>query len=45
MLVIRGVNVFPSQVEHALLTVAGTTPNYFITVDRINNNDTFDVAI
>ena len=45
MLVIRGVNVFPSQVEHALLTVAGTTPNYFITVDRVNNNDTFDVAI
>ncbi|MCR5733867.1 MAG: phenylacetate--CoA ligase [Lachnospiraceae bacterium] len=45
MLVIRGVNVFPSQVEHALLTVAGTTPNYFITVDRVNNSDTFDVAI
>ncbi|MCR5108346.1 MAG: phenylacetate--CoA ligase [Lachnospiraceae bacterium] len=45
MLVIRGVNVFPSQVEHALLTVAGTTPNYFITVDRVNNTDTFDVAI
>ena len=45
MLVIRGVNVFPSQVEHALLTVAGTTPNYFITVDRVNNNDTFEVAI
>ncbi|MBO6112852.1 MAG: phenylacetate--CoA ligase [Lachnospiraceae bacterium] len=45
MLVIRGVNVFPSQVEHALLTVAGTTPNYFITVDRKDNNDTFEVAI
>ncbi len=45
MLVIRGVNVFPSQVEHALLSVAGTTPNYFITVDRVDNNDTFEVAI
>lgn len=45
MLVIRGVNVFPSQVEQALLTIDGTTPNYFIEVDRIDNNDTFDVKI
>lgn len=45
MLVIRGVNVFPSQVEQALLTIDGTTPNYLISVDRIDNNDTFEVAI
>ena len=45
MLVIRGVNVFPSQVEQALLTIDGTTPNYTIMVDRVGNNDTFDVAI
>jgi phenylacetate-CoA ligase len=34
MLVIRGVNVFPSQIEEALLRVEGTTPHYLIEVDR-----------
>ena len=34
MLIIRGVNVFPSQIEEALLRVAGTTPHYEILVDR-----------
>ena len=45
MLVIRGVNVFPSQVEQALLEIDGTTPNYMINVDRVDNNDTFEVQI
>lgn len=45
MLIIRGVNVFPSQVEAALLTVNGTTPNYQIIVDRINNTDTFEILV
>lgn len=45
MLIIRGVNVFPSQVEAALLKVDGVTPNYFITVDRVDNNDTFEIAV
>jgi phenylacetate-CoA ligase len=34
MLIIRGVNVFPSQIEEALLRVEGTTPHYQIEVDR-----------
>jgi len=45
MLIIRGVNVFPSQVEAALLEMAGTTPHYMIIVDRINNLDTMEVQI
>jgi phenylacetate-CoA ligase len=34
MLIIRGVNVFPSQVENVLLQVEGTEPHYLIVVDR-----------
>lgn len=45
MLIIRGVNVFPSQVEAALLSVDGSTPNYQILVDRINHKDTFDILV
>lgn len=46
MLIIRGVNVFPSQIEEVILQVSGgITPNYQIIVDRVNNNDTFDINI
>ena len=47
MLIIRGVNVFPSQIEEVLLSItdSGITPNYLIRVDRVNNNDTFDVNV
>ena len=46
MLIIRGVNVFPSQIEEVLLNVgAGITPNYQIVVDRVNNTDTFDINV
>ena len=47
MLIIRGVNVFPSQVEEVLLAIGEgeITPNYFITVDRVDNNDTFDLDV
>ena len=46
MLIIRGVNVFPSQIEEVLLNVgAGITPNYQIIVDRENNTDTFEVDV
>ena len=47
MLIIRGVNVFPSQIEEVLLKVSGgeITPNYQIIVDRVNNTDTFDVNV
>ena len=44
MLIIRGVNVFPSQIETVLLN-EGYEPNYQIIVDRVNNNDTFDVNV
>ena len=45
MLIIRGVNVFPSQVEAALLTIDGTTPHYMIVVDRVDNSDTLEVQV
>ena len=44
MLIIRGVNVFPSQIETVLLS-EGYQPNYQIVVDRVRNNDTFDVNV
>lgn len=44
MMIIRGVNVFPSQVETVLLN-KGYTPNYQIIVDRVNNTDTFDINV
>ena len=44
MLIIRGVNVFPSQVETVLLA-EGYAPNYRIELDRVNNTDTFDVFV
>ena len=42
MLIIRGVNVFPSQIESVLLA-QGFPPNYQIIVDRVNNTDTIDI--
>ena len=46
MMIIRGVNVFPSQIEEVLMKVTGgTMPNYQIIVDRVNNNDTLDVNV
>ncbi|MBO4323436.1 MAG: phenylacetate--CoA ligase [Clostridia bacterium] len=44
MMIIRGVNVFPSQIETVLLN-EGYPPNYKIEVDRVNNSDTFDVYV
>lgn len=44
MLIIRGVNVFPSQIETVLLQ-NGYAPNYLIEVDRVNNTDTLDVNV
>ncbi len=44
MLIIRGVNVFPSQIETVLLK-NGYAANYQIVVDRINNTDTFDINV
>ena len=44
MMIIRGVNVFPSQIE-AVLLKEGYQPNYQIIVDRVGNTDTFDVNV
>ena len=43
-MMIRGVNVFPSQIETVLLK-EGYSPNYQIIVDRHNNNDTLDINL
>ncbi len=43
MLIIRGVNVFPSQVEAALVDIKEVTPHYMMIVDRINNLDTLEI--
>ena len=44
MLIIRGVNVFPSQIETVLLNL-GHSPNYQLVVDRVNNLDTLEVMV
>lgn len=45
MLIIRGVNVFPSQVEAVICEMPELEPHYFIVVDRVNNLDTFEVQV
>ena len=45
MLIIRGVNVFPSQIEEALLRVEGTQPHYQIEVDRPDILDEVTVRV
>ena len=45
MLIIRGVNVFPSQVEAALINVEEVTPHYMMIVDRVGNLDTLEVQV
>ena len=45
MLIIRGVNVFPSQIEEVLMKTEGVAPHYQIIVDRINNKDMLDVLV
>ncbi|OEU71442.1 MAG: phenylacetate--CoA ligase [Desulfuromonadales bacterium C00003093] len=45
MLIISGVNVFPSQVEHVLTMVEGTTPNYVIVVDKKGVLDKLEVWV
>lgn len=45
MLIIRGVNVFPSQVEAALMGVEEVTPHYMMIVDRVNNLDTLEIQV
>jgi phenylacetate-CoA ligase len=45
MLIIRGINVFPSQVESVLLGIAEVSPHYLLVVDRKNNLDTLEVRV
>ena len=45
MLIIRGVNVFPSQVESVLLQLGNTAPYYQLIVDRVNNTDTLEIQV
>lgn len=45
MLIIRGVNVFPSQIEAALVDVEEVTPHYMMIVDRVNNLDTLEIQV
>jgi len=45
MLIIRGVNVFPSQIESVLLEIGETAPHYMLIVDRIDNLDVLEVWV
>ncbi len=45
MLIIRGVNVFPSQVESVLLEMSETKPHYLLLVDRENNLDILEIQV
>ncbi len=45
MLIIRGVNVFPSQIESVLLEIRETLPHYLLIIDRVNNLDMMEVWV
>ncbi|GAE86909.1 phenylacetate-coenzyme A ligase [Acetivibrio straminisolvens JCM 21531] len=45
MLTIRGVNVFPSQIESVLLEFGDTAPHYLLIVDRIDNLDVLEIWV
>jgi phenylacetate-CoA ligase len=45
MLIIRGVNVFPTQVEAAITGISGVAPRYMLIVDRVNNLDVLEVQV
>jgi phenylacetate-CoA ligase len=45
MLIIRGVNVFPSQIESILVRIEGVEPHYLLIVDRMENLDTLEVQV
>ena len=45
MLIIRGVNVFPSQIETVLLDVEGVAPHYMIVVSRVDSLDCLEVWV
>ena len=45
MLIIRGVNVFPSQIESVIMQIKGVEPHYQLLVDRKDNLDTLTVRV
>ena len=45
MLIIRGVNVFPSQVESVLVNIKGISPHYMLVVDRVDSTDTLEIQV
>ena len=45
MLIIRGINVFPSQVESVILEMPEFEPQYMLIVDRVKNLDTLQVQV
>ena len=45
MLIIRGVNIFPSQIEAILVNIAGLNPNYQIIIDKVGALDSLDLQV
>jgi phenylacetate-CoA ligase len=45
MIIVRGINVFPSQIETALLAVEGTLPHYQIILTRTKGLDAIEVQV
>jgi phenylacetate-CoA ligase len=45
MLIIRGINVFPSQVESVILSMPECAPHFLLVVDRVDNLDTLTVQV
>jgi len=45
MLIIRGVNVYPSQIESVLMDIEGVEPHYMLIVDREGTLDTLEVQV
>lgn len=45
MLIIRGVNVFPTQIESVILEMQEFEPHYLLTIDRVNNTDRMELKV
>ena len=45
MIVVRGVNVFPTQIESVLVGLEGVAPHYLLVVDRVHSADTLEVQV
>ncbi|MBP3651965.1 MAG: phenylacetate--CoA ligase [Clostridia bacterium] len=45
MIIIRGVNVFPSQIESVLVGIHGVAPHYMLYADRVNSADTLEIQV